>query len=65
MTSDRADALADAHAWFALYGPSNGFWKSKKKAVMEAAATLGEYNEGGVGPGHCSEAPQPLLILSK
>lgn len=60
-----ATAIANAEAWFSTYGPSAGFWKSNKQAVMQAAGTLGSYNEGDLGPGHCSEAPQPLLIMAK
>ena len=59
------DAIDDAEAWFALYSPSNGFWKSNKKDVMQAAGILGSYNEGELGPGHCSEAPRPLLIMAE
>jgi len=62
------DAIAQAELWFtaaASQSPSSGFWKSNKQAVMQVAGTLASYNEGELGPGHCSEAPQPLLIMAK
>jgi len=60
-------AIADAEAWFALYPPSSSFWKTNKTQVMQTAGVLGSYNEGSIGPGHCSEAPVGLiqLILAK
>lgn len=50
-------AIASAETWFAAYPPSSGFWKSNKAAVISAAGVLGSFNEGNIGPGHCSEAP--------
>lgn len=63
-----ATAIANAEGWFNSYPPTganSGFWKTSKTQVMQAAGTLGSYNEGDLGPGHCDEAPQRLMILSK
>lgn len=58
-------AIANAEAWFALYPPNHNFWKTNKNQVMQAAGVLGSYNEGAIGPGHCSEAPLRQLLLSQ
>ena len=60
-----ATAIANAEAWFSLYPPSHSFWKTNKTQVTNAAGVLGSYNEGSVGPGHCSEAPVATLMLAK
>ncbi len=52
-------SVTDAITWaetqfFNLYGPSN--WPSSlRTAAINAATTLGSYNTGAIGPGHCSE----------
>ena len=56
-------AIANAETWFALYAPSNAFWKTNKNQVLQAAGVLGSYNEGSIGPGHCSEAPVRILTM--
>jgi hypothetical protein len=60
-----ATAIANAEAWFSLYPPSHSFWKTNKTQVTNAAGVLGSYNEGSIGPGHCSEAPERLFMLAK
>jgi hypothetical protein len=55
------DALADAQAYFESYGPDNTAGKGKNKNTEASsmligwAGTLGSYNEGEIGPGHCDE----------
>lgn len=56
-----ATAISTAEAWFALYPPSNSFWKSQQ--VTSTAGLLASYNEGATGPGHCSEAPLTASLL--
>lgn len=51
-----ASDLAQAEAWFAAYGPSHPFWK-KNQAAITLAGKLASYNEGTIGPGHCSVSP--------
>ncbi|HEY0662335.1 MAG TPA: hypothetical protein VGD21_13560 [Lysobacter sp.] len=59
-----AAAITQAEAWFSTYTPSNGFWKTNKTQVMQVAGVLGSYNEGSIGPGHCSEAPVAIIGLT-
>jgi hypothetical protein len=52
-------ALANAEAWLHLHSPLQ---KLKAKDATDAAAwasLLGSYNEGLIGPGHCSEQTPP------
>lgn len=60
--SDSAIAadLAQAEAWFAAYGPGHGFWKKNQDAIA-LAGKLASYNEGAIGPGHCSVSPATEL----
>jgi hypothetical protein len=51
--------LAQAEAWFSVYPPSSPFWKKNQNAI-EIAGHLGSFNEGSVGPGHCSVSPATL-----
>ncbi|NUS61225.1 MAG: hypothetical protein HOQ01_09785, partial [Lysobacter sp.] len=55
-----AAELAQAEALFNQYGPTNNYWKNNKTAVTALAGKLGAYNEGSIGPGHCSESPASL-----
>lgn len=57
--SDVASALAQAEAWFGTYPPSNAFWKKNHDAIA-LANVLGAFNEGEIGPGHCSVSPATL-----
>ncbi|MCI4568635.1 hypothetical protein [Lysobacter sp. CFH 32150] len=65
VPADVAAAIADAEAWFSLYPPSHTFWKTNKNLVITTAGLLASYNEGSTGPGHCSEAPQALVLMVK
>ena len=60
-----AQAMADADGWFTLHAPSASFWKNNKTTVNAAAGLLGSYNEGDLGPGHCDESVQRLMIMAK
>ena len=48
-------AIAWATTFFTTYTPSSSLSSSVKSAALAAATTLGSYNEGAIGPGHCSE----------
>ena len=48
-------ALTYAETFFTTYIPTSTFSKTVKAAAIGAAGTLGSYNEGLIGPGHCSE----------
>jgi hypothetical protein len=48
-------ALDYAQTFFQAYTPTSTFSKTVKAAAIGAAGTLGSYNEGLIGPGHCSE----------
>jgi hypothetical protein len=48
-------AIAWATTFFNTYTPSSSLSASVKSAAQSAAGTLGSYNEGAIGPGHCSE----------
>ena len=50
-----AAAFAWAEAFFVGKTPSTSLTKSQVDAARSAAGTLGSYNEGLVGPGHCDE----------
>lgn len=47
------DAIAAAEAFFAAYAPSVKLSKDKRAEILSLASTLGLYNEGDIGPGHC------------
>lgn len=47
-------AITWAESFFGQYSPTN--WpKNLKSQIISNAGTLGSYNEGDIGPGHCSE----------
>ena len=48
-------AIAWAEAFFPGKTPATTLSKSVKAAAVAAAGTLGSYNEGRIGPGHCDE----------
>lgn len=48
-----ADELAAAQAWFETYGPV-GLDRDQQAAAKALAETLDAYNNGLIGPGHCS-----------
>lgn len=48
-------AIAWAEAFFPGKTPSTSLSKAQAGAAKDAAGTLGSYNEGAIGPGHCSE----------
>ena len=49
------DAIAWAESFFDTYTPTSSFSKTLKNQATKYAGTLGSYNEGDIGPGHCSE----------
>lgn len=49
------DALTWANTWFTGRSPSAPLSKTDKQLVQQYAALLDSYNNGLVGPGHCSE----------
>jgi len=51
------DALVQAEAFFASYTPAqaSALTMSLRAHYVAVAGLLGRYNEGDVGPGHCSE----------
>lgn len=48
-------ALAWANTFFSTYLPSSTLSKSQKRMVINEASLLDDYNNGYIGPGHCSE----------
>jgi hypothetical protein len=50
-------ALADAEAFFSTYTPAQAgaLSKAMRARYLALAGTLAQYNEGLIGPGHCSE----------
>ncbi len=48
-------ALAGAHAYFSALGPSPAPSGSLRTGLLRWATTLDNYNNGLIGPGHCSE----------
>ena len=48
-------AISWSTTFFSTYTPSSSLSGSVKSAAQSAAGTLGSYNEGAIGPGHCSE----------
>ena len=53
-TTDVDAAITWAETFFSTYTPTN--WpKDLKTTIVQTAGTLGDYNEGLTGPGHCDE----------
>jgi hypothetical protein len=53
-TTEVDDAIAWAEDFFSTYTPAN--WPTSLRSdVIENAGILGSYNEGDIGPGHCTE----------
>jgi hypothetical protein len=48
-------ALAGAEAFYATYTPTSALSKAVRAQAIAYAETLADYNEGGIGPGHCSD----------
>jgi hypothetical protein len=49
------NALIGADTWFNSHGPNEKLKAKDAKDAAGWASTLGKYNEGIIGPGHCSE----------
>ena len=58
-----ATAMASAAALFNAVGSK--FDKNQTKEARSLAGVLGSYNEGKLGPGHCSEAPTKVASSPK
>jgi hypothetical protein len=56
-----ATALATATAMFNAAG--TGFTSAQTTQARQLAGILGSYNEGALGPGHCSESPTRKLVV--
>jgi len=50
-----ASTLASAETWLSGYTYTATFTKAQKSAMVALASTLDQYNNGLIGPGHCSE----------
>ncbi len=48
-------ALAAATTFFNTYTPSSTLTRAQRNAALALATTLDQYNNGLIGPGHCSE----------
>jgi hypothetical protein len=48
-------AIANAETYFSIFAPSPAPSGSLRTAVLSWATTLDNYNNGKIGPGHCSE----------
>jgi hypothetical protein len=60
-TSSVTAAMTWANTWFSTHSPSSTLSKSEKQTVLNYAALLDSYNNGIVGPGHCSEEQVSIL----
>jgi len=49
-------AIAGAEAFFAVKTPASSLTNAQKNQIKAWAATLDQYNNGLIGPGHCSES---------
>jgi hypothetical protein len=56
-----ATALATATAMFNAAGSS--FTSAQTTKARQLAGIIGSYNEGALGPGHCSESPVRTLVV--
>lgn len=54
-TAAVSSAMSWAESFFSTYTPSSTLSKSVRQQVLAAASTLDQYNNGVIGPGHCSE----------
>jgi hypothetical protein len=63
-TTQVATAIAEAEAMFrARINPNDAWWKNSanRSKAIALAGILGSYNEGAIGPGHCSVSPASLI----
>ncbi len=58
IPADVADAFGDATAFLLSYTPAQikNVNRSVRQAIVEVARILDEYNNGEIGPGHCTDA---------
>jgi hypothetical protein len=54
-TTEVDAAIAWAEAFFGSHAPTDQLSKAERAAVIQNAGILGSYNEGDIGPGHCTE----------
>ncbi len=54
-TSSVATTLASAETFFNTYTPSSSLTRAQRLAALTLATVLDQYNNGLIGPGHCSE----------
>jgi hypothetical protein len=54
-TAEVDTALAYAKTFFTTHQPGDTLSKADRAKVLAAASTLDKYNNGYIGPGHCSE----------
>ena len=54
-SADVIAALSHAETLLSTYGPSSNLSKSVRADFIATASTLDQYNNGYIGPGHCSE----------
>jgi hypothetical protein len=54
-TSAVASQITFAASFFASHGPTDTLTKAERQAVLSAATALDNYNNGLIGPGHCTE----------
>jgi hypothetical protein len=59
------EAIAGAEAWFAAHQPGETLTKAQKKQLLDWATTLDNYNNGDIGPGHCSEVPEDEIVSAQ
>ncbi len=62
VPSSVAAALAGAEAWFPGKNPATVVKGKDDSNAKTWASILGQYNEGLIGPGHCSDAPTSTLV---
>lgn len=54
-TSQVDAAIAWSETFFTTYTPTSNLSKTVRQQAIATAGVLGSYNEGLIGPGHCSE----------
>jgi hypothetical protein len=55
-------AITGAEGWFSTKTPGATLTKAQRQQLLAWAATLDQYNNGLIGPGHCSEQDTTTVV---
>ena len=58
-------ALSGAEGFFAVRTPASVLTRAQRQQALGWAGTLDQYNNGLIGPGHCSESPVRAVMMMK